>query len=144
VIVDGRDFLVTAQQLIAGATEADWRSAISRGYYAVFHYFRDWLESHGVRIGKAAQAHSNLYIGLYNCGVPSVKPIAQKIDQLREERGHADYNLRRTFSQAESQSLVQDCFGVIARFQTLLATVPAATIAAGIRSYLQSIGRLPP
>jgi len=33
------DFLDTARRLAAGTTQGDWRSAISRAYYACFHYF---------------------------------------------------------------------------------------------------------
>ncbi|MGO9470234.1 MAG: hypothetical protein ACLQVF_39555 [Isosphaeraceae bacterium] len=33
----GLDFLAVARQLAAVGTEAEWRSAISRAYYAAFH-----------------------------------------------------------------------------------------------------------
>ena len=32
-----RDFLSLAARLAGGATEADWRTAVSRAYYAAFH-----------------------------------------------------------------------------------------------------------
>jgi hypothetical protein len=32
-----RDFLPLAARLAGGTTEADWRSAVSRAYYAAFH-----------------------------------------------------------------------------------------------------------
>jgi len=142
--VDGRDFLATARRLTAGATEADWRSAISRGYYAVFHYFRDWLAAHGVRLGSAAQAHSNLHLGLLNCGIPAVAKLGTRVDDLRQERGWADYELKRVIGQAHAQNIVQECADVIADFQALLATVSAASIAAGVLAFLRSVGRLPP
>jgi uncharacterized protein (UPF0332 family) len=37
------DFQDTAERLARGATEADWRSAISRTYYAAFHFFRKFF-----------------------------------------------------------------------------------------------------
>jgi uncharacterized protein (UPF0332 family) len=39
----GRDFLVLAKKLAAGGTEADWRSVVSRAYYAAFHVARELL-----------------------------------------------------------------------------------------------------
>jgi hypothetical protein len=50
----------------------------------------------------------------------------------------------RTIAQPHALQIGQDCVKVISDFQTLLVTVPAATIAAGVRTFLQSIGRLPP
>jgi hypothetical protein len=144
VIVDGRDFLGTARRLTTATAESDWRSAISRGYYAVFHFFRDWLAGQGVWLGRAGQAHSNLHIGLLNCGIPAVASLAPRIEVLREERGVADYDLNRVVRQAHAQGIVQECDQVIADFQILLATVPAARTAAGVRSFLQSVGRPPP
>jgi hypothetical protein len=35
-----RDFLPLATRLAAGTTEADWRTAVSRAYYAAFHVAR--------------------------------------------------------------------------------------------------------
>jgi hypothetical protein len=39
---------------------------------------------------------------------------------------------------------VQEAAAVIADFQSLLPTIPAARIADGARRHLQAIGRLPP
>jgi hypothetical protein len=35
-----------------------------RAYYAVFHYFREFLLSQGVDLGRGGQSHFNLYAGL--------------------------------------------------------------------------------
>jgi uncharacterized protein (UPF0332 family) len=47
-----RRFLAVAQRLAEGSDEADWRSAISRAYYAAFHVGRDLL--HQQRVSPAA------------------------------------------------------------------------------------------
>ena len=39
--MDEREFLKVALSLLAGASEADWRSAVSRAYYAAFHVARN-------------------------------------------------------------------------------------------------------
>src|SRR5438477_485799 len=38
-----RDFLSLAARLAADVTEADWRAAVSRAYYAAFHVARQLL-----------------------------------------------------------------------------------------------------
>jgi hypothetical protein len=38
--MDGTGFLHLAVRLSGGATEAEWRSAVSRAYYGAFHLAR--------------------------------------------------------------------------------------------------------
>jgi len=124
------------------ATEGDWRSAISRGYYAVFHYFRAFLLSHGLDIGKGGQAHFNLYVGLWNCGFPHVAAVANRIDILRIDRVKADYNMGVTLRQLAAKSDVQESRALVADFQALLAQSSSGQIVDGARRHLQAIGRL--
>jgi uncharacterized protein (UPF0332 family) len=49
-------FQDTADRLARGAEEGDWRSAISRTYYAVFHFFREFFLTHGVDVGRGGQS----------------------------------------------------------------------------------------
>jgi hypothetical protein len=56
----GTDFLHLAVRLSGGATEAQWRSAVSRAYYGAFHLARDFVESCGVTLPKTAEAHDKL------------------------------------------------------------------------------------
>jgi uncharacterized protein (UPF0332 family) len=135
-------FQDTADRLAHGVTEGDWRSAISRGYYAVFHYFRAFLLSHGLDIGKSGQAHFNLYVGLWNCGFPNVAAVANWIDILRIHRVTADYNLAPSIGQADAKSDVQESRAVVADFQALLPRTSSAHITDGARRYLQGIDRL--
>jgi uncharacterized protein (UPF0332 family) len=137
------EFLDTAERLVKGTTEGDWRSGASRAYYAVFHYFCELFLSEGVDLGQGGQAHSNLYVGLNNCGVPSAIPIATDVDRLRSTRGKADYNLAVHFSQSRADGSVQRAKAIVSDFQSLLNTIPLAQIVAGAKSYLQSIGRIP-
>jgi hypothetical protein len=53
----GRDFLAVARRLVAEPTEADWRTAVSRAYYAAFRVARDLLESLSFRVPRADRAH---------------------------------------------------------------------------------------
>jgi uncharacterized protein (UPF0332 family) len=136
------DFRDTAGRLAQGATEGDWRSAISRGYYAVFHFFHEFLLSNGLNVGRGGQSHFNLYSGLLNCGFPQVAAIASRIDGLRAHRVWADYDLARPINRRAAQSSIRESRSLIADFQTALAALPSAQITDGARKHLQSIGRL--
>ena len=138
------EFLDAARRYSQGNHEADWRSAISRAYYGVFHYFSELFASHGLKLGASGQAHFNLYAGLLHCGFAPVGPIASRIDDLRRRRVTADYNLSALVDQATAAALVQEAHLIIADFQTILQTTPAAQIVAGARKHLQMIGKIVP
>jgi len=137
------EFLDTAGRLARGSTEGDWRSAVSRGYYGVFHFFREFLLTNGVDIGQSGTSHSNLYVGLNNCGIGVVALIADRINDLRKTRTWADYDLRRFVDQQEALGAARDSGKLVADFQALLPTTPAAQIAVGAKRFLKSIGRIP-
>jgi uncharacterized protein (UPF0332 family) len=141
--MDARDFLHTARRLSNGLTEADWRSAASRSYYAVFHFFADILLAHGLDLGHGGQAHSNLYYGLNNCGEPTTELLAGRISFLRDERTTADYVLRSVFSQVRAWGAVGKGEDIITDFQAILATIPAQQVIDGAKAHLRAIGRIP-
>ena len=137
------DFQDTADRLAAGATEGDWRSAVSRSYYAAFHYFRTFMLTHGVDVGRGGQSHSSLSSGLMNCGLPLVDSFGRRLDRLRTDRTKADYDFSRPVGHVYAHGVVRDGRTLPVDFEALLLTLPAASIAAGVRRYLRSIGRIP-
>jgi uncharacterized protein (UPF0332 family) len=142
--MQGTEFRDTANRLAQGVTEGDWRSAISRAYYGVFHHFRSFFLSHGLDLGRSGQSHFNLYSGLLSCGFPPVGMIASRIDSLREARVRADYELGPVIGRHEALAAVQEADDIVAAFQSLLASIPAVDIADGARRHLRAIGRIPP
>ena len=56
-----RDFLVLAGRLGGGAAEAEWRSAVSRAYYAAFHVARLLLSDLKFTIPRADRHINTLY-----------------------------------------------------------------------------------
>jgi len=97
--MNGRDFLVLAQSLAPAATEAAWRSAASRAYYAAFHVARQFLEGLGFAVPPGEKAHAYLWLRLSNCGDPPTVQVGRVLRALRQDRGIADYNLKRAFIQ---------------------------------------------
>lgn len=102
--MDPHDFLTLAQQLSGAATEAAWRSAVSRAYYAAFHIARHLLEDLGFTVPRADRAHAYLWLRLSNCGDPLVQTAGQGLNGLRRDRNGADYDLVRPVQQSLAQS----------------------------------------
>lgn len=101
--MDAREFHTLAQQLSLEATEAAWRSAVSRAYYAAFHVARQLLEDLGFTVPRADRAHAYLWLRLANCGDPQVQQAGNALNDLRRERNWADYDLARPLRQSLSQ-----------------------------------------
>src|SRR5688572_13069870 len=105
--MDFRDFLSLADTLVQGATEAEWRSACSRGYYAAFHVARQLLLSLGFRVPQADRAHGYLWLRLSNAGVVEVKKAGSLLNDLRRERNRADDDDYRAITQAQATQNVR-------------------------------------
>jgi len=108
-----RALLEVANDLAAGAREADWRSAASRAYYAVFHVARLLLRRCGFVVPRAEQAHAYVWLRLSNCGHPAVRKAGADLSDLRSERNAADYDLDPPFPQTAAISAVQTADDII-------------------------------
>jgi uncharacterized protein (UPF0332 family) len=105
-MITGRDFLDLARRLAAGSTEADWRTAISRAYYAAFHAARQLMQDLGFTVPRGDQAHRHLWLRLSNCGDATVRSAGANLDALRRERNRADYDLALSVRQPEALKLI--------------------------------------
>jgi uncharacterized protein (UPF0332 family) len=102
-----RDYLILARTLAGGTTEAEWRSATSRAYYAAFHVARLLLVGLGFRVPQADRAHGYLWLRLSNAGHTDTMTAGRHLGQLRRERNWADYDDRRTIPQPNAIQSVQ-------------------------------------
>jgi len=89
----GQDFLAVANQLAGGSTEAEWRSAVSRAYYAAYHVARELMEVLGFTVPRAERAHVYLSRRLANCGHSRTRQAGADLNSLRGDRNEADYDL---------------------------------------------------
>jgi hypothetical protein len=89
----GVDFLHLAVRLSGGATEAEWRSAVSRACYGAFHLALNLVESCGVTLPKTADAHEKLQWCLVHAGNSRLPPVVERLNSLRAARNVADYDL---------------------------------------------------
>ena len=95
--MDPKEFQYLALKLAEhGAFPSEFRSAISRSYYAVYNYGFNILKELGFIIPTNSEAHKEVYLHFNNSGDTLLKEVATKIDNLRTKRNHADYYLDRT------------------------------------------------
>ena len=93
--MDETGFLELADELSTGSRQADWRTAISRAYYAAFHKARTILEQGGFHVPDAERAHAYLWLRLSNCDHPDVNSAGARLTRLRKMRNWADYDFDR-------------------------------------------------
>jgi uncharacterized protein (UPF0332 family) len=101
------EFLSLAQMLVADRSEAAWRSAVSRAYYAAFHRARELLEDLSFAVPRGERAHGYLWLRLSNCGDPQLQTAGTGLNSLRQDRNRADYDLQRPMTQANATRSVK-------------------------------------
>ncbi len=137
----GTDFLPLASSLAAGTTEAEWRTAVSRAYYAAFHVARELLESFGFRVPRSDRAHAHVWLRLGNCGDPVVQAAAGDFQGLRSDRNLADYDLNRPVAPALATASVGTATRVIQRLQAAAQEPARSQITAVMRLYERNVLR---
>jgi uncharacterized protein (UPF0332 family) len=116
-----RDILDVADVLVSGIKEADWRSAVSRAYFAVFHAARRLLAQCGFLVPRGEQTHGYLWNRLANSGHPDVQNAGNDANHLRGLRNWADYDLDRQFRQDTAVMQVQAADAALRLLETVAA-----------------------
>ena len=94
-----RAFLELARELVAKPTEASWRTAVSRAYYAIFHVARLKLREWGFQIQQSDQTRVGVARRISKVGIPEWEELARRLTELRSLRNLVDYDLNQPFSQ---------------------------------------------
>jgi uncharacterized protein (UPF0332 family) len=111
--MDFRDYLGLAIALRDGTTEAEWRSASSRAYYAAFHGARKLLLGLSFAVPRAERAHAYLWLRLANAGHPDVELAGHRLNHFRGERNSADYDDNRAVGQPLAARHVQTAISIV-------------------------------
>ncbi len=113
--MDGRLFLVTARFLHdQGSEEADFRSAVSRAYYACFLLYREMifnvcLEEWQERGKRSKKAIKHYYVPncLINSDNADIRRIGKEFESLQTKRKNADYEMSLNFNQTDAEEAIQ-------------------------------------
>jgi hypothetical protein len=137
--MDGRAFLQSARDLLAVPSEANWRSAAGRSYYALLHEGRVILDRWGFSLPPRESLHSFVRLRFDYAAHPELKQVGDAVGQLGRLRNQADYRLdvpgpfgSATVS-AQSVDLAQDAIDLLDAIDAdpvRRATAVAATRAA--------------
>ncbi len=104
------DFFKTAEFLNSDTSlEANLRSSISRSYYGIFLYFREYLESKGIRKIKEPKRQVHEFVRKTFRGSNSIfgSKLADKLKDLKQSREDADYDLKRSFTIDDSEIVLE-------------------------------------
>jgi uncharacterized protein (UPF0332 family) len=115
------DFLETANKLLTNSdvTEADIRSAVSRSYYAVFLYIRQWWSTSGFRISRSATDHTKIYQALFHADMPGARARGEDLRDLLTNRRKADYDLTEHFNRSKGEEVLQHARRTISAFDAM-------------------------
>jgi uncharacterized protein (UPF0332 family) len=136
------DFLTLAKRLASGPGEAEWRSAISRAYYAAFHSATAYVESCGVKLPHSAAAHDKVSHCMQNCESEDLALAGIKLNSLRKMRNVADYQLAgKQFSSAKAAAPFLTVADEITSAVAKVAATPDVRLR--IRTYARDVAALP-
>jgi hypothetical protein len=91
--MDGREFLQSARALLAAPSEANWRSATGRAYYALLHEGRVALDRWGFPLPPRDNIHTFVRLRFAYPTHPDVRQVRDALDRLGQLRNAADYRL---------------------------------------------------
>jgi hypothetical protein len=136
--MDGREFLDISREVIRGATEAHWRTAVGRSYYALMLTLRDAFVRWGLSVVPQASVHQGVYRRVFTSADADMKQIGRWLARLRDVRSVGDYELvgQRDFA---TDSEAHRCIRIAGDALTLLDAIEADgprrdSIAAEIRA----------
>lgn len=86
---------------------ADWRTAVSRAYYAAFHVARRLFSDLNFVVPRADRAHQYLVFHLSNGGESAVEQAGRDLETLRRLRNRADYDEMPVLTQSQAAAAVQ-------------------------------------
>jgi uncharacterized protein (UPF0332 family) len=137
-----REFHVLADNLASGATPAEYRSAISRAYYAAFHVGVETLVALGFRVSRGGAGHGEVARCFDNSVIPETINAARELSNLHRLRIRADYHLDRVDVETASvaMSAVLQSQSIIATFDRILASPQRPQIQSAIAAWRKSNG----
>jgi uncharacterized protein (UPF0332 family) len=110
------DFIDLAARLSASASEAEFRTSVSRAYYGTFHAAIQVLVEAGISLPVGPESHHKVRLSFMECGEPAGFRAGSQLQTLRKQRNIADYDLQDSINRdgknAESQVQIAKVVGI--------------------------------
>lgn len=102
--VSADEFLIQGRRLLEGENEIDFRSAVSRGYYSVYHVAQETANRLALPGGvkRDVGAHEHL-ISRFETKGPGLKKLARRLRDKKRIRCVADYQLDEAVTKDEAR-----------------------------------------
>jgi len=102
------------------------------------------MERRGFKVPASDRAHKHLIDRLSNTGHVGIRQAGSDMDDLRDDRNDADYDLWRRPSRKDADDLVEKARSIIEALEAAEADVAAlSVITQGIRDYERGRGDVP-
>jgi uncharacterized protein (UPF0332 family) len=145
------DFISLAIKLSNSQQESELRTAVSRAYYGAFHSARELLEDCGIRFPSAeligADIHRKVRFCLAHTDNDDAALVVNRLSSLREQRNHADYDLKiDRFAAANARNVkttVRIAVEIVDALQRCRSEPAFSALRATVRGYAHEILRLP-
>ena len=138
-MIDGQEFLDLAKRWSAGSSEAEWRSAVRRAYYAAFHRARRVLRELGFQVPRGDRAHAYLWRRLSNSGEAQVQTAGSDLNSLRGDRNQADYEVDRTLSRREALLQVESASRIVQILNAAAVEPARAQVTEAMKRYEEDV-----
>jgi uncharacterized protein (UPF0332 family) len=128
-------YLLLAEKLVTGMTEEEWRSAVSRAYYAAFHGASEFMGALGFQVPQSEEAHIYLSRRLSNSGDPTLSRAGRELSVLRSDRNLVDYNFRCNLTVSTARLQVQSAREIMEILDDCTLEPPRTQVRDAMRDY---------
>ena len=112
--------LQAAATLGLGNTEADWRNAASRAYYAAYHSCVSVARDARLPLAETGSVHGTLINALTDRLSPTpLKGLGYMPEQCRQRRTAADYRIHEDFPRRTADTVVADCRRILGKANSI-------------------------
>lgn len=102
--MEPEEFLKTASLLVNSQSESDLRTSVSRSYYAVILFYRNYIASKlNIDPSRIEAVHRFVPECFNGSKLPEAKVIGEKIKTCKSDRTTADYKLLNNFPKNKAE-----------------------------------------
>jgi len=123
--MEARDFLTSAEELMQGNREIDYRNAASRAYYFAFHFCQESLGNLPHLQGNIGTTHQRFIADLLSYPDKKVQSLGNQLKHIKKVRYKADYKLNKKFYRHEASRLLSSAKKISTEVENLVVLLCA-------------------